>query len=300
MEPSRDEINFFGLSKAIRDSQVNKLHPFLVSLILSYKFPSNPDEDDQGRIILQKNNCFLTDKWLYPLVRGGYVSNILLDAIIPTVTCHLENPPIFINSYLMFALTSRSDNVILKNIIRTSNESWPIIAPIVRFAHCVLLIANRMKKQIVIYDSAGDLWAVTKDGIQMKQYIRNVSMKLEELLESLEQPINRSTWNFQCGKVKKQSDGSSCGIHTTIHASLCHLWSDRRMRPEFSDENVRNYRGEVLKKLLTKQLFQDAGWLLGRLVGWLASTLNGLLRRKDRRACKSICSFIILFAVSLE
>jgi len=37
----------------------------------------------------------------------------------------------------------------------------------------------------------------------------------------------------------------------------------------------------------------------GRLVGWLASTLNGLLRRKDRRACKSICSFIILFAVWL-
>ena len=258
MEPSREEINFFGLSKAVRPNQYNTLHPFLVSLIMSYRSPANPDEQDEGRIILQKNHCFLTDKVLKPLFAGGNVSNTLLDALIPTVTCELENPSIFISSYLLFALTSRSSNEILLNIIRTSNKCRLLVAPIVRFKHCVLLIANRENKQIVIYDSAGDLWAVTKDGIQMGQYIRKVSMKLEELLESLEEPVNRSTWNFQYGKVKKQSDESSCGIHTTIHASLCYLGNDRTMRPEFSDENVTNYRGEVLKKLLIKQLFQDS------------------------------------------
>ena len=58
--------------------------------------------------------------------------------------------------------------------------------------------------------------------------------------------------------------------------------------------------GWLLGMLVGWLLGMLVGWLLGMLVGWLASTLNGLLRRKDRRACKSICSFIILFAVSLE
>ena len=263
MEPSREEINFYGMSKAVRPNQYQTMHPFLVSLIMSYRSPENPGEQDEGRIILQKNQNFLTDKVLKPLLTGGNISNTLLDVLIPTVTCELENPPIVLNSYLMYSLTSRYDsdknsNEILKNILRTSNKSRLLVAPIVRFKHCVLLIGNREKKQFVIYDSAGDEWALTEDGVKMKQYVRNVSMKLEELIEYMKESKFRSRWNFQYGQVKKQTDNSSCGVHTTIHAALCYLNGDRSMRPEFSDVMVRKYRGEVLKKLFTKQLFPDS------------------------------------------
>ena len=263
MEPSREELNFYGMSKAVRPNQYQTMLPFLKNLIMSYKCPENPDEQDEGRIILQKNQIFLTDKVLRPLLTGGYISNTLLDVLIPTVTCELENPPIVINSYLMYSLTSRNDsdkngNEILRNILRTSNISRLLVAPIVRFKHCVLLIGNREKKQFVIYDSAAEKWALTEDGVKMKQYVKNVSLKLEDMIEYMKESQFRSRWDFQYEQVKTQNDNSSCGVHTTIHAALCYLTGDRSMRPEFSDVLVRKYRKDVLKKLFTKQLFPDS------------------------------------------
>ena len=263
MERSREELNFYGLSKTVRPYQYQTMLPFLMNLIMSYKSPKNPDEEDEGRIILQKNQIYLTDKVLRPLLTGGNLSNTLLDVLIPTVTCDLENPPIVINSYLMYSLTSRDDSDkngrwILRNILRTSNISRLIVAPIVRHKHCVLLIGNQEKKQFVIYDSAADKWALTEDGVRMKQYVKNVSLKLEDIIEYMKEAQFRSRWDFRYERVKIQNDNSSCGVHTTIHAALCYLTGDRSMRPEFSDVLVRKYRKEVLQKLFTKQLFPDS------------------------------------------
>ena len=263
MEASREALNFYGLSKAVRPNQYKTMLPFLMNLIMSYKCPDNPDEDE-GRVILQKNQNFLTDKVLRPLLTGGYISNTLLDVLIPTVTCELENPPIVINSVLMYWLTSRYDiegrdnNDILRNMLRTSNISRLVVAPIVRFKHCVLLVGDREKKQFVIYDSAADKYTLSEDGVKMKNHVRNVSLKLQDVIEYMKESQFRSRWGFRYERVKIQDDNSSCGVHTTIHAALCYLNGDRSRRPEFSDVLVREYRKELLTKLFTKQLFPDS------------------------------------------
>ena len=238
-------LDFFANSKIIRNDG-RKYAPYLREKIMGINPTGDPDA---SALLIYKNTKYLTDKDLKPLIKGGFLSNNIIDFYLKEVTEVADPQPICADILESWRLEeSRNISEGLLNVIRNSTKERVILLPLLKNKHFSLLECDRVAKEFRFYDSINDEDRTT--------FAKKISKKVEDTLNDIDFNVFQQ-WNFIVPRVTQQKGKTNCGVHVLLHAKLVNNREDRSVMECFQPENVEIFRNNLIEMSLISRFWAD-------------------------------------------
>ena len=247
-------LDFFTNSRTIRNDG-RKYAPYLREKIMNINPTGDPDA---STLLIYKNTKYLTDKDLKPLIKGGFLSNNIIDFYLKEVTEVADPQPICADIIEGWRLEeSRNISEGLMNVIRNSTKERVILFPLLKNKHFSLLECDRVAKEFRFYDSISDE--------DRTSFAKNISKKVEETLNDIDFNVFQQ-WNFIVPQVTQQMGKTNCGVHVLLHGKLVNNREDRSVMECFQPENVKIFRNNLIEMSLISRYWADVPEKLTRIL----------------------------------